>query len=77
MKKGTQFLKYLNTNIESKSRPYKKLKISKFLSQDYGDFSVETAKMIAKIQTQMVETVTNEFSRAFYTQLYLQFMQFE
>ena len=53
-------LKYLNSSIGSKSHVYV-LKMSNFLSSSYEDFSVETSKFIAKIQTHMVENIKMNF----------------
>ena len=51
---------YLNSDIGSKSKNYKELKMSSFLSSQ-SEVPIETAKFIAKIQTHMVETVRMNF----------------
>ena len=52
---------YLNTNIGSKSRNYKKLKMSYFLCPNFEEIPIETAKFIAKVQSHMVENVKTNF----------------
>ena len=56
--KTTAFaLKYLNSIEGSKSQKYQKLKLSKYLSSQNENIPVETAKLIAKTQSHMIQTV--------------------
>ena len=60
--KSTHYaLKYLNSITGSKSRKYSELRMSGYLTSEYEDVPLETAKFILKIQSHMVETVKYNF----------------
>ena len=67
IKENTQSiaLNYLNSQVGSKSRKYKELKMSKFLCSENHDIPIETAKFIAKVQAHMVETIKINFQSNF------------
>ena len=54
-------LRYLNSNIGSKSRKYEQLKMSNYLTSQNEDMQIETAKFIAKAQSHMIETIKTNF----------------
>ena len=54
-------LRYLNSNIGSKSRKYEQLKMSNYLISQNKDMQIETAKFIAKAQSHMIETIKTNF----------------
>ena len=64
--KSTTFtINYLNSKVGSKSKIYKELKMSKFLSAQNEDTPIETAKFIAKTQCHMIETVKMNFKETY------------